>query len=424
MRRPLLIVGLALAVAIAAPGASAAAAATPGGATLDTKRDPTLWTGQVTRGQPASNEVPECSATACDEFRLRVDLPKNAWKHREGGVEVSIRWFGTFGDNLRLYVYRRGSLVAKSDGIIASAQSVLIPSAADGRYKVYVAFDPDSISDQVAYEGLAEVEYEPRPHPRRLLLPDLVSLSQRNVTFETPLDFGFEPPPAPGDSCFGSEKAEEGASTCLRFDQVFANTGEGPLELRFALPRDPASAESTVFQRIYRSTGKPAYQDRPAGEWEYHPIHDHFHFKSFGVSRLWATNGGQRAGSAPLRSSRKVSFCIVDIEIHAWAEKGNGPRSFSFPACVTPADGDESNDYLIQGMSAGWADVYDWFLPDQYVEVTGVPDGTYILDTLADPDNAIRERDESNNCASAYVQLAGMGTAAPQAQLLGPGPRC
>jgi hypothetical protein len=33
------------------------------------------------------------------------------------------------------------------------------------------------------------------------------------------------------------------------------------------------------------------------------------------------------------------------------------------------------NDYLIQGITPGWADVYDWYLPDQFIEVSGVPDG-------------------------------------------------
>jgi subtilase family serine protease len=56
--------------------------------------------------------------------------------------------------------------------------------------------------------------------------------------------------------------------------------------------------------------------------------------------------------------------------------------------------------------------------------VTGVPDGLYILDTVADPDNTIREADESNNCTSTYVQLSDMGTGAPSAELAGPGPPC
>jgi hypothetical protein len=45
---------------------------------------------------------------------------------------------------------------------------------------------------------------------------------------------------------------------------------------------------------------------------------------------------------------------------------------------------------------------YDWLLPDQYIEVTGVPDGSYILETIDNPDKAILEADYSNNCDSVF----------------------
>jgi hypothetical protein len=73
--------------------------------------------------------------------------------------------------------------------------------------------------------------------------------------------------------------------------------------------------------------------------------------------------------------------------------------------------------------SPGWADVYDWYLLDQYIEVSGVPDGTYILETIADPDNTILEANESNKCGSAYVRLSNVASS-PTAELLGPGPSC
>jgi hypothetical protein len=380
------------------------------------------WSGSVARTAEYAGTVPECASSACDRFDLEVDLPRSAWRHKTGGVEVSIRW-ASFGDNLRLYVYRGGTRVAASDGVVATAQSVLIPEAANGRYTVYVAYDPDSVNDVIRYEGLAEVERPPKAKPIRPLLPDLVVRPQRNTTFETPfLDF-FEPLPPQGESCFPSEVAEEGAETCLRFDQVFANVGEGPLEMRFAIPRDPASEARTIRQRIYRSDGPAHFHDRPAGEWEFHDFHGHFHYTGFGVSRLWATDASGSPVGEPVRTGDKVSFCIADFEIDAWAEKGNGPRTYPTPECLVPTESDGENDYLVQGMTPGWADVYDWFLPDQYIEVSGLADGIYLLETIADPDNTILEANESNNCGSVYVRLAGVDSS-PTAELLGPGPRC
>jgi subtilase family serine protease len=43
-------------------------------------------------------------------------------------------------------------------------------------------------------------------------------------------------------------------------------------------------------------------------------------------------------------------------------------------------------------------------LPDQYIEVTGVPSGLYVLQTIADPDDTIREANEHNNCGSVLVR--------------------
>ena len=58
-------------------------------------------------------------------------------------------------------------------------------------------------------------------------------------------------------------------------------------------------------------------------------------------------------------------------------------------------------------MSVGWADVYNWFLPDQYIEVSGVPDGYYLLETVADADQLVLETNERNNTVSALIRICG-----------------
>ncbi|MGH2658619.1 MAG: lysyl oxidase family protein [Actinomycetota bacterium] len=402
------------------------------GGTLKKRSHPVLWSGAVDGQAPPSGEVPECQAVSCDRFDLTLDLPNGVWDHKPGGLQVAIRWTAAVDpndaaltDNLLLYVYRDGTLVAASAGIISTAQSMLIPSASDGLYSIYVAFDPTSPSPVVEYEGLAEVEHGPKAKPLRRLLPDLASRPQRNVTFDTPPPIFFEQNPIPGESCHPSEKEEEEAQTCLRFDQVLANVGEGPLQLRFVLPHDPSSTERDVLQRVFWSDDPAHFDQLQAGEWEFHPTHDHVHFTSFAVSNLWSSNElGEQLGPEPVTSGRKVSFCVVDVEIDAWADKGDGPRTYNAPDCLFPTESDEDNDYLVQGITAGWADVYEWYLPDQYIEVTGLTDGLYLLETIVDPDETILEANESNNCGSVLIQLSGMGTDSPSAELLGKGPPC
>jgi Lysyl oxidase len=418
------IFAIATAIALLVLSLDPAEAARPATGELESAHKAMFWSGAVARANVPPGEIPECAATTCDRFDLVVDLPPGTFRGKPGGVEVSIRWNG-FGNNLGLYVYRDGRRVAASEqGLaVALAASVQIPEAPNGTYAVYAAFDRQSVNDRIFYQGVAEVERPPMAKPLRPLLPDLVVRPQRNATFETPfLDF-FEPLPPPGESCFPSEAAEEGAETCLRFDAIFANVGEGALEMRFALPRDPASDARQITQRIYSSDGR-TFEERSAGEWEFHGAHGHFHYTGFGVSRLWATDGtGARVGLQPVRTADKVSFCIIDVELEAFGAKGNGPRTYHATDCLAPTESDAENDYLVQGTTPGWSDVYDWFLPDQYIEVTGVPDGVYLLETIADPDDTILEADESNNCGSAYVRLSNVASS-PTAELLGPGLPC
>ena len=49
------------------------------------------------------------------------------------------------------------------------------------------------------------------------------------------------------------------------------------------------------------------------------------------------------------------------------------------------------------GLSAGWGDRYGSKLPDQYIDITGLPDGRYRLRATADASNWFKESDEKNN---------------------------
>jgi len=77
--------------------------------------------------------------------------------------------------------------------------------------------------------------------------------------------------------------------------------------------------------------------------------------------------------------SPKVSFCMLDsIPVDA------SPVNVQYYKTCTP---------LAQGISAGWADVYDWTLPDQWIDVgtSRLPDGDYVLRNIADPNNIVFE---------------------------------
>ena len=413
-----------------------AGAGVTGAGTLKNTAHAVMWSGSVGPEDVGAPEIQECAGTRCERFDLTLDLPGGVWNNKPGGVQVAIHWGGQPYDNLRLYIYRGNTRVAAGEGIISVAQSLLLPQAANGLYRIYVAWDPDSPSPSIAYQGLAQVEYPPNVNPVRPLLPDFVVLPQKNLIFD-PGGIFFDTISAQYPTCYETEVQEEGARLCLRFDQNFGNAGEGPMDLRFALPHGQTPPTANAYQRIYSSTGN-SFQDRLAGQVEFHVAHGHYHFTSFGLSSLWRVDtngkvtdshpmrkgGGKHAIGATLtRSGRKVSFCMADIDILSLGGKGDGPRTYNAPDCLEPASSDGVLDYFHQGITSGWEDVYDWYLPDQYMDVSGVSDGIYLLQTEADPDQLLAESDRSNNCGAVFIRLSHMANA-PSAQILGTAPRC
>lgn len=365
------------------------------------------WDGVV---DGIASAAPAC-AQACDEFSFDVALPPQVWS-RPGSVQVAIRWTDE-GDDLDLSVYdAQGVEVARSHGTASTAESILMGVPANGTYRVVVFVRPEQLvegrftadvaAESVAYEGVVEVEYPPRSGRVRDLLPNLVSFPARNVTFSSG-GYLFDPGISTA-SCYPDEMAEAGARRCLRFDQVIANRGAGPLELRYRV--EDLATDQPVVQRIYRSDG--SYRDRQVGTYRFHATHAHFHYMDFGQARLWSSNArAERLGDAPAAVGEKSGFCVMDIENFAFGRKGDGARTYFFEACNDPSRRDDGDTDIVTGISPGWADVYNWFLADQYIEVTNVPDGYYLLETIADAARAVVEQDESDNAADVLVRICG-----------------
>ena len=66
------------------------------------------------------------------------------------------------------------------------------------------------------------------------------------------------------------------------------------------------------------------------------------------------------------------------------------------------------------GLSAGFADPYQWTLPDQRLLVNGLDDGVYRLWATADPGGWFRESNDDNNRTWVDLRLT-LSTIAPTA---------
>ncbi len=203
------------------------------------------------------------------------------------------------------------------------------------------------------------------------LLPDIITNS--TYLLETELRGDIEP-----------------GRILLTLSNATPNIGDGPLEVYGDTATD-GELEVPVKQRIHRSDG--SYYDRDAGVFAYHASHDHIHLKGWARYRLRDVLDNDGVGPVTAQS-KKTSYCLLDSLVYDLNLPG-APPSAHYVTC----------DFEFQGISVGYQDLYDKSLPDQWIDVTDVPDGTYWLESEADPANHILEKDETNNVARVKVTI-------------------
>jgi hypothetical protein len=380
----------------------AAHAAEPMGGVLDDPDSALTWSGAF---EDAASLAPEaCAVLVCDTFAVDVRLPAGTWD-TPGGVLFAIRTpIMELLYDLDLYVYGPdGSLAASSKGFYFNDEAALVPNAPNapnGRYRVVVV--PTSVVGRLPYEGSARVQFAPQVEPVRDLLPNIVPLPPSNLHLASGLGAGsiyytarFGNGPS---SCYPSEIAS-GARRCLRFDQTVANDGLGPIELRYR-----GELDQRMRQRVYRSDGST--RDEAVGATQWHAIHGHFHYAGYAQAYLYeATEDGGRGRL--LRSGRKAGFCLVDAVNPWFGRAGDSPKAYLLEDVCQLSKADDRGPYMWAGISPGWADVYPWFIADQYIEVSGIRDGTYVLELRVNLDGAIQESSYDDNAASALIRLSG-----------------
>jgi hypothetical protein len=96
--------------------------------------------------------------------------------------------------------------------------------------------------------------------------------------------------------------------------------------------------------------------------------------------------------------SEKNGFCIADSFI--WdATLPNAGALGNLGPCTDPT--------ALRGLDIGAVDEYNQTDPGQSISLVGVPDGTYWLRALDDPNNFLAESDKSNNETDVLVTISG-----------------
>lgn len=178
----------------------------------------------------------------------------------------------------------------------------------------------------------------------------------------------------------------------LRYTAGLANMGVGAFELRGNRP--DTLSRMTVTQRIYNDVG--GYRDvvLPLASMEYETTdgHNHWHVHDLELGELLDASGRTAAVLT------KRGFCFNDTE----RVRGNTSRVYELSGCQG-FDPDALS--VVMGLSVNWMDVYPAGLALQYIDVTGIPAGTYKLRVTANTAFGFAEQSTTNNASSVNVQL-------------------
>jgi hypothetical protein len=193
------------------------------------------------------------------------------------------------------------------------------------------------------------------------------------------------------DACAVQEgSTQAGVRQLLRFSTTTANLGLGDLVL-----------------------GGP---DTNPERYEWNPCHGHYHFKQAAAFRLWtpeafaAWDALRQADPSPtadevlaahpelqagLVKGEKRGICMTD-------SAPSGPNQHA-PAVVPDPLPKYDTCATMQGLSVGWEDIYTPATDGQWIDVTGVAPGRYVLENEANAEHAFAELDYGNNRASVPV---------------------
>lgn len=180
----------------------------------------------------------------------------------------------------------------------------------------------------------------------------------------------------------------------LGFSSTATNIGAGPLTLHgYRRSRDKPTMR--VDQLVDRSEG-PARLLRDVGRMSYvvHPDHKHWHLLRFEEYEIRSGDSTRLMGQ-----DRKTGFCLGDRILAPGAREvpNFSPVPLQGDTCGLGRPGLLG---LFAGISPGWADRYAAHLEGQYIDVTNLPSGQYVLLHWANVLAKIAESDYDNNMSS------------------------
>ncbi len=207
-------------------------------------------------------------------------------------------------------------------------------------------------------------------------------------------------PDPPFDLHIGGGDDREGIA--LRFATRTANLSPYGFDVVSSL--EPADLEHPpALQCIAWASSRTCTARADVGRFEFHPQHDHWHIQDYALYELRRVRPDGAPDMRPgglVAPGVKASFCLLDAERVEETDDPTATFPFYSAACSVG----------LQGISAGWADVYGSGLPGQQVRIDDVADGVYALVITVNPEGFIREATREDNISWRVIELGNQGT--------------
>ncbi|MFD9972218.1 lysyl oxidase family protein [Streptomyces sp. NPDC059011] len=174
----------------------------------------------------------------------------------------------------------------------------------------------------------------------------------------------------------------------------------GPAQLVVDGFRSPGKTKMDAYQYFYDAKGKQVgYTPTGTMEWDPRPGHMHWHFTDFASYRLL------KADKKETVRSGKEAFCLANTDAVDYTVKNANWHPFNTD--LATACGQENSISVREVLDVGSGDTYTQDLPGQSFDITNLPNGTYYIQVLANPENRLKETSTANNSALRKVVLGG-----------------
>ncbi|WP_327234543.1 lysyl oxidase family protein [Streptomyces sp. NBC_01317] len=176
------------------------------------------------------------------------------------------------------------------------------------------------------------------------------------------------------------------------------NAGPAPLVVDGF--RSPGKELMDAYQYFYDATGKQVgYTPTGTMEWDPRVGHEHWHFTDFASYRLLS------ADKSEIVRSGKEAFCLANTDAIDYTVKNANwhPNNTD----LSTACGQQNSISVREVLDVGSGDTYTQYRPGQSFDVTDLPNGTYYIEVIANPEHRLQETNLKNNVALRKVLLTG-----------------